>query len=89
MISLSGENKNTIETIRIIGDNIKTISLTRWENNVLARMCQENLYVGTKKVLHQSGRSYEMVAMFYILLDILSVRYLEYLNRCREEENKA
>lgn len=89
VISLSGENKDTIEAIRIVSDNIKTISLTRWENNVLARMCQENLYVGTKKVLHQSGQSYEMVAMFYILLDILSVRYLEYLDRCsREEENK-
>lgn len=87
VISLSGENKETVEAVRIVGDSIKTISLTRWENNVLARMCQENLYVGTKKVIHQSGQSYEMVAMFYILLDILSVRYLEYLNWRRNAED--
>ena len=55
-----------------------TIAFTRWANNTLARMCQENLYVGTKTVNQPAGQPYEMVAAFYILLDILSVRYLEY-----------
>lgn len=85
-ISLSGENDAAINAMRIVQESdIRTISLTRWENNTLARMCQENLYVGTKKISHVSGQSYEMVAMFYILLDILSVRYLEYVQKCRED----
>lgn len=79
-ISLSGENDNAVNVIRTVqAYGIRTISLTRWANNTLARMCQENLYVGTKTISHTSGEAYEMVATFYILLDILSVRYLEYI----------
>ncbi len=57
---------------------IKTLSITRWENNSLARMCQESLYVGTRTVQQAMGQSYELVAAFYILLDILAVKYLDY-----------
>lgn len=81
-ISLSGENADTADVIRAVQEiGVKTISLTRWANNTLARMCQENLYVGTKTVGQSMGQAYEMVAAFYILLDILSVRYLEYIQR--------
>lgn len=84
-ISLSGENHDAVEAVRSAQKaGVKTLSLTRWANNTLARMCQENLYVGTKTISHTCGQSYEMVAMFYILLDILSVRYLEYVETCRE-----
>lgn len=83
-ISLSGENEESARVVRAVQEaGIRTISLTRWANNTLARMCQENLYVSTKTVGHTSGQPYEMVAAFYILLDILSVRYLEYI-RCRQ-----
>lgn len=85
-ISLSGENDDAVNVVRAVQEiGIKTISLTRWENNTLARMCHENLYVGTKTVSHTIGQAYEMVAAFYILLDILSVRYLEYIQRYKEE----
>lgn len=87
-ISLSGENRDAVEAVQSAQRaGVRTLSLTRWASNTLARACQENLYVGTKTVSHTSGQSYEMVAMFYILLDILSVRYLEYVEKCREEPN--
>ena len=90
-ISLSGENKDAVNVVRAVQEvGIRTISLTRWANNTLARMCQENLYVGTKTVGSIAGQSYEMVATFYILLDILSVRYLEFIHKCSggiEREN--
>lgn len=83
-ISLSGENEEAANVVRAVQEaGIRTVSLTRWANNTLARMCQENLYVGTKTVSHTAGQPYEMVATFYILLDILSVRYLEYI-RCMQ-----
>lgn len=86
-ISLSGENQDAIAVIRAVQESgVRTMALTRWANNTMARIAQENLYVGTKTVSHTSGQSYEMVAAFYILLDILSVRYLEYMERCREEK---
>lgn len=85
-ISLSGENPDAAEVVRAAqAAGVKTMALTRWENNTLARMTQENLYVGTKTVSHCLGQPYEMVAAFYILLDILSVRYLEYIEKRKEE----
>lgn len=85
-ISLSGESPDALKVMRCAqAAEIRTVSLTRWANNSLARMCQENLYVGTKTVYQSAGESYEMVAAFYILLDILSVRYLEYLQSAGEE----
>lgn len=78
-ISLSGEGAETLRVVQCAqAGGIRTLSITRWENNALARMCQESLYVGTRTVQRAMGQSYELVAAFYILLDILSVRYLEY-----------
>lgn len=82
VISLSGENQQSMDVVRKVQKSgIKTISFTRWNNNSLAKICQENLYVGTKTINRLSGGSYEMVAAFYILIDVLSVRYLEYLQK--------
>lgn len=89
-ISLSGENCGAAEVVRAVQEiGVHTLSLTRWANNTLARMCQDSLYVGTKVVSPSSGRSYEMVAAFYILLDTLSVRYLEYLSAHKKEAADA
>ena len=50
-ISLSGEGLETLRVVRCAqAGGIKTLSVTRWENNSLARMCQESLYVGTRTV---------------------------------------
>lgn len=81
-ISLSGESSEALKIVKTVQKTgINTVSLTRWKNNSLARLCRENLYVGTKTVNHSAEQSYEMVAAFYILLDILSVRYLEYVHK--------
>ena len=88
-ISLSGEGAETLRVVRCAqAGNIQTLSVTRWENNALARMCQESLYVGTRRVQQSVGQSYELVAAFYILLDILSVRYLEYSLQQKEAEDE-
>lgn len=78
-ISLSGETPQALEVIRHVRETgIATMSLTRWENNSLARLCGHNLYVGTRTVGQGESGGYEMVAAFYIMLDILSARYMEY-----------
>lgn len=87
-VSLSGENEDAVAVVRAAQEaGIRTMALTRWANNTLARLAQDNLYVGTKVVGHTSGQSYEMVAAFYILLDILMVRYLEYSQVRRRESS--
>lgn len=62
-ISLSGEGAETLRVVRCAqAGNIQTLSDTRWENNALARMCQESLYVGTRRVQQSVGQSYELVS---------------------------
>ena len=77
-ISLSGEGAEALRVMRCVqGSEIHTLSITRWASNALAQMCQENLYVATKTVQRAGRASYEMVAAFYLLLDILLIRCLE------------
>lgn len=95
-ISLSGESQQGVEVLRLVQcKSIRTLSITRWTNNTMARMCGYNLYAGTKRVGGSdtgsdtggntgSDAGYEMVAAFYILLDILSVNYLEYVRENHE-----
>lgn len=108
-ISLSGESEDGIRVLRLIQHrDIRTLSITRWTNNTMARMCRYNLYAGTKLIGGGDGREassgtqagtrpgtqpgaqrgepagYEMVAAFYILLDVLSVNYLEYMRGSHE-----
>lgn len=87
-ISLSGESADGIEVLRFVQyRTIRTLSITRWTNNTMARMCQYNLYAGTRMIdggTNTGGPGYEMVAAFYILLDMLSVNYLEYVRERHE-----
>lgn len=84
-ISLSGESENGIQVLRFVQcREIKTLSITRWTNNTMARMCRYNLYAGTRMISGGGEPGYEMVATFYILLDMLSVNYLEYERKGHE-----
>lgn len=48
IISLFGETESALEIAKHLKcSNVPTISLTRLKNNSLARICDENLYVGT------------------------------------------
>lgn len=80
IISLSGETLEGIDILKLIENcNINTLSITRFDNNTIARMCKYNLYVETKMLHGYKNLNYEMTAEFYVLLDILFVNYLEYL----------
>ncbi|MGL5348761.1 MAG: MurR/RpiR family transcriptional regulator [Peptostreptococcaceae bacterium] len=80
IISLSGETAEGINILKsILNTKINTISITRFENNTIARMCENNLYVSTKKLQGFQNICYELTAAFYVLLDILFVNYLEYV----------
>lgn len=80
-VSLSGENQSILRAVHLAQERkIHTLSITRWNNNALARLAEYNLYVGTRVVYKGQDQSYEMIAAFYMLLDILSVRYLEFVN---------
>lgn len=84
IISLSGETAEGIQILKAIENTkINTLSITRFENNTIARICKDNLYVSTKMLHGLQNLSYEMTAAFYVLLDILFVNYLEYIRESK------
>lgn len=90
IISMSGETPEGIKILSLIEHTgIKKISLTRWKNNTIARMCGQNLYAGTKLLNSCQNMSYEIMAAFYILLDVLCVHYLVYEKERKGETGAA
>ena len=86
IISLSGETLAGINILKSIENtNVNTLSITRFDNNTIARMCKYNLYVETKMLHGYQNLNYEMAAAFYVLLDILFVNYLEYVKGVKYE----
>lgn len=86
IISLSGETPEGIRILRMIEyTGIHMVSLTRWKNNTIAGLCEHNLYAGTRVLTGYRDMSYEIMAAFYILLDVLSVHYLVYERERRHE----
>lgn len=81
IVSLSGETKEGIAIIRSICDCIQTISITRLNSNTISSLCQQNLYVATRKLESEHATAYEVVGAFYALLDMLFMNYVEYRNR--------
>jgi len=70
IISLSGETLAGIDILKLIENaNINTLSITRFDNNTIARMCKYNLYVETKMLQGYKNLDYEMTAAFYVLLE--------------------
>lgn len=80
IISLSGETKEGVDILNSIStSSIQTLSITRLQNNTIASLCQDNLYVATQKLQGIQDTSYELVAVFYVLLDLLFMHYLNYI----------
>lgn len=76
IISLSGETEEAIDICRKIKlKDVTAVSITRLKNNRLAGICDDNLYVATNFI---EGLNYEITTLFYILFDILLIKYMEF-----------
>ena len=90
IISVSGEADSTIDfakKVRIKGTPI--ISITKQKKNPLAEISNYNLYISTTIVEQNmyKGR-YESMTSYYILAEMLFLRYLEYLEeRSQSDES--
>lgn len=78
IISLSGGNKEGIEVMKDMSSHIHTLSITRLQNNTISSLCEMNVYAATQRLDNKQYVSYEMVGIFYALLDMLFMKYLEY-----------
>ena len=80
IISVSGENKFIIDFASKLNiKNIPIISITRLKNNTLSQMSDYNLYISSVTLNEEiSEVSYESITSYFILIEILFLKYMEY-----------
>jgi RpiR family glv operon transcriptional regulator len=80
VISLTGETEYSMEFARALKlRNVKIISLTKLQNNPLARLSDYSLYVNTASVNSIYSQGYETTAHFFRVVEILMLKYLSFL----------
>ncbi len=85
IISFTGESSHVLalaENLRIRG--ISTVSITRMKTNSLAAICKENLYIQSTAVPNPYGTPYEITTPYFILIELLYIKYQQY---CSEKED--
>ncbi len=86
IISLSGETKSGIDILKlIIPTKINRISITRLANNTISRLCHLNIFAITQNINNINNLNYELVAVFYMIIDTLFMKYIEYSRRIENE----
>ncbi|MBT9776433.1 SIS domain-containing protein [Clostridium sp. MCC353] len=81
IISLTGEEKSILalaEYLRL--KQIPSVSITRMQNNSLAYLCGENLYIHSIRIPMEYGIDYEIVTPYFILIELLFLRYQIFIN---------
>lgn len=79
LISLSGENEDAINIIKNISGLIKCISFTKLKFNSLSIISDENIYAYTKKYSLYKDKSYELISIFYAIIDLVLIDYNKYV----------
>lgn len=80
-ISLSGENKDTIDFARKLKlRGIKTISITELSDNTLATICNENIYIHSLKLQVGPNKEEDFISSvgFFIAIEVLYLNYQIY-----------
>lgn len=83
LISVSGENEKMVQMarqLRVRGTPL--ISITKNRENTLAHVCDYQLYVEASNLVETPIHwQYESTTSYFILIDILFLKYIEFQNR--------
>lgn len=89
LISVSGENEKMVQAarhLRVRGTQM--LSITKNRDNTLAHLCDYHLYVEQSAYIRTPTQwLYESTTSYFILIDVLFLKYLEY--RKRKEQDHA
>ena len=90
LISVSGENEKMVQMARQLRvRGVPLMSITKNKENTLAHLCSHRLYVEAGDLMETPIHwMYESTTSYFILIDILFLKYLEYKKR-KEQENAA
>lgn len=79
LISLSGESSYMVDFARKMKiKNVPTISITKLKENTLSHLADESLYISTMFTKPSNGIPFEPVTSFFVLIEMLYLKYLEY-----------
>ena len=80
IISVSGENKFIIDFVsKLKVRNIPILSITKLKENTLSQISDYSLYISSVTLSENiSEVSYESVTSYFILIEILFLKYIEY-----------
>lgn len=82
MISFSGENTQLIEFAKKLkAKGVPIISITATRHNTLSHMAKEALYVEVPDLENPLGPRYEGLVNYFILVDFIIVKYMDYHER--------
>ena len=84
-ISVSGENEMAIEALKTLKNKgTYIVSITKLNNNTLARLADKSLYVITDQYKRFNNRTYETTSAYFNTVEILFLKYLDYLDNLDE-----
>lgn len=88
LISVSGQNEKMVEIARKLHvRGVTLMSITRSCENTLSHLCDYCLYIGEGDCFETPfHRQYESMTSYFILIEILFFKYLEYRQR-KESDN--
>ncbi|UPA31148.1 MurR/RpiR family transcriptional regulator [Terrisporobacter glycolicus] len=79
LISLTGNSEGAIKLAKqLLVKNIPFVSITKLKNNELARMSTKSIYIATSIVEFGNGIFHEASNLFFILAEVLFLRYASY-----------
>lgn len=82
MISYSGENQRAIEFAKKLKmKGVPMITITATQNNTLSHLADESLYVEVPNILNSLGPRYEGLVNYFVLIDFILVKYIDYHER--------
>lgn len=80
-LSFSGENKELIDLINTLDENICIASITGLSNNTISHMSDYNISFVTHEVFDFDQRvKISPISQFYVVIDFIILKYLSYLN---------
>lgn len=89
IISYSGENKQAIQFAKKLKmKGVPLISITATQNNTLSYLSDESLYVDVPNVLNPLGPRYEGLVNYFILVDFILVKYMDYCERKMNDDTR-
>lgn len=89
LISFSGENKRAIDFAKKLkAKKVSIITITSYKENTLSHLADESFYIDAPQIHNPLGSNHDGLAGFFLLIDLMLVKYIEYHEGEKENEIK-